>query len=249
MTTRIEEIGRGKKQAEISPARRDYFTVSEFWKVRSLLPDYELELINGEVTVNKRSPLQFISIEDFEKVADEFPDHRIELINGEITMTPAPDIEHQMITGQVNTLLACEVRQIAALGCSIGGSSSFFNVPDKSRRPDGSGPDVVCPDASVYYHDYFETNRRPPALLIIEVLSFSNRHRINRDPELKRAIYAALEVPAYWVIDRRDQSVLAHTNPCDGGYVVCDRFKGDQIPPAPGLEFLRITPARIFEET
>lgn len=248
MAISVEEIGKEKKQAEIPPARRDYFTVSEFRKIRSLLPDYELELINGEITVNKRSPFQFISIADFEKVAEEFHDHRIELINGEIVMMPPPDIEHQKIAGQVNTLLAYEVRQIVALGCSIGGSTNFFNVPEHFRKPDGSGPDKVCPDVSIYYNDYFDTNRRPPALLIVEVLSFSNNQHVKRDLELKRSIYAALEVPAYWVIDRRDKSVWAHTGPGAGGYALLERFKGDQVLPAPGLDFLRITPARIFEE-
>jgi Uma2 family endonuclease len=248
MATSIEEIEKKKEQVEIPPTRRDYFTIPEFRKVRALLPDYELELIDGEITVNKRSPLQFISIADFKRVADEFPEHRIELIDGEIMMMPPPDKEHQKIAGQVNTLLAYEVRQIAALGCSIGGSTSFFDVPDNFRKPDGAGPDVVCPDASVYYRDYFDTNRRPPALLTVEVLSFSKREHIERDLELKRAIYAALEVPAYWVIDRRDQSVLAYTEPRDGGYAVCEKIKGDQVLPAPGLEFLQITPARIFEE-
>ncbi len=212
MATSVEEIEEKKKQVEIPPTRRDYFTIPEFRKVRSLLPDYELELINGEITLNKRSPLQSISIADFKKVAEEFPDHRIELIDGE---------------------------------------TSFFDVPDRFREPDGSGADIVCPDASVYYNDYFDTDRRPPALLIVEVLSFSNRQHLKRDLELKRAIYAALEVPAYWVIDRRDKSVLAHTDPRDGGYVVCvvcEKIKDDRVLPAPGLDFLQITPAQIYGE-
>ncbi len=246
MATSVEELEKRKKPVEIPPTQRDYFTIPEFRKVRSLLPDYELELINGEITVNKRSPLQFISIADFERVAEEFPDHRIELIDGEIMMMPPPDKEHQKIAGRVNTLLAEEVRQIKTLGCSIGGSTSYFDVPDNFRKPDGSGPDIVCPDVSVYFNDYFDTNRRPPALLIVEVLSFSKRKHIKRDLELKQAIYAALEVPAYWVIDRRDQSVWAHTEPRDGAYTVCEQIKGDQVLPAPGLEFLQITPEQIF---
>src|SRR5215475_2771490 len=129
MAISAEEIEKKMSQVEILPARRDYFTVSELRRVRELLPEYELGLINGEIIVNKRSPLQFISIADFERVAEEFPDHRIELIDGEIMMMPPPHKEHQKIAGRVNTLLAYEVRQIAALDCSIGGSTSFFDVP------------------------------------------------------------------------------------------------------------------------
>src|SRR5262245_61949254 len=193
MATSGEEIEKRKKQVEIPPTQRDYFTIPEFKKVKDVLPDLELELLRGKIVINKRSSRQFFSIEDFKKVAEELPNHRIEMING-------------------------------------------------------SGPDIVCPDVSVYYNDYFDTNRRPPALLIVEVLSFSKREHIERDLELKRAIYAALEVPAYWVIDRRDKSVLAHTEPRDGGYAVCEKIKGDQVLPAPGLDFLQITPAQIFAE-
>jgi len=246
MATSVEEIEKKKNQVEIPPARRDYFTIPEFRRVRKVLPDLEIELIYGEIVINKQSRRDHFSIEDFKTVAEELPDHRIELINGKIMMMPPPDKEHQKIAGRVNTLQAYEVRQIAALGCSIGGSTSFFDVPDRFREPDGSGPDIVCPDASVYYNNYFDTDRRPPALLIVEVLSFSNRQHIKRDLELKLAIYAALEVPVYWVIDRRDKSVLAHTEPRDGGYAVCEKVQGDQVLPPPELDFLKITPAQIF---
>ncbi|HZF37204.1 MAG TPA: Uma2 family endonuclease [Blastocatellia bacterium] len=248
MTISVEEIEKKWGRVEIPPARRGYFTILEFWRIRSLLFDYELELINGEITVNKRSPLQSISIADFKRVAEEFPDHRIELINGEIMMMPPPDEEHQDLTTRVIELWAPHLQEINSIGCHIAGSNRFFEVPDEFRDEEGAGPSDICPDAVIYYRGYHRTNRRPPALLAVEVLSFSNRQNIERDLLLKRGIYAALEVPAYWIIDRRDQSVLAHTEPHDDGYAVCEKFKGDQVLPAPGLDFLRITPAQIFEE-
>jgi len=248
MATSAEEIEKKKKQDEIPPTRRDYFTVPEFRKVRSLLPDYELELINGKITVNKRSPLQSISIADFKKVAEEFPDHRIELIDGEIMMMPPPDEEHQDLTSRVIELWAPHIKEINSIGCHIGGSNRFFEVPIEFRDKEGAGPTDICPDAVIYYRGYHRTNRRPPALLAVEVLSFSNRQNIERDLLLKRRIYAALEIPAYWIIDRRDLSVRAYTEPSGSDYVVCEPFKGDQVLPAPGLDFLRITPAQIFAE-
>jgi hypothetical protein len=68
-------------------------------------------------------------------------------------------------------------------------------------------------------------------------------------PELiisKPEIYATLEIPAYWVIDRRDQCVWAHTAPENGQYASRIQYKGRQRLPAPGMEFLNITPAQIF---
>jgi hypothetical protein len=52
-------------------------------------------------------------------------------------------------------------------------------------------------------------------------------------------------IPAYWVVDRRDRSVWAHTAPRDGKYTRRTQFKGRRKLPAPGLEFLAITPAQI----
>jgi len=248
MAISVDEVEKKKKQVEIPPARRGYFTIPEFRKVRALLPDYELELIDGEITVNKRSPLQFISIADFERVAEEFPDHRIELIDGEIMMMPPPDEEHQDLTSRVIELWAPHIKEINSIGCHIGGSNRFFEVPDEFRDEGDAGPSDICPAAVIYYRGYHRTNRRPPALLAVEVLSFSNRQNIERDLLLKRRIYAALEFPAYWIIDRRDQSVMAYTEPSGGEYMVNEPFKGDQVLPAPGLDFLRITPAQIFAE-
>jgi len=108
------------------------------------------------------------------------------------------------------------------------------------------GPDHVCPDASVCFADYLDTDRRPPAMLVIEVISVSSRSAIDRDLVSKPEIYATLEIPAYWVIDRRDKCVWVHTAPENGQYASRIQYKGQQRLPAPGMDFLNITPAQIF---
>jgi Uma2 family endonuclease len=250
MATSVEEIEKNKKQAEIPPTRRDYFTIAEFKEVRKALPDHVLELINGEIVINKRSPHDYFSIEDFKIIAETLPDHRLELINGELVMSPKPDKRHQKHARRINTLLGLHAAEIVAIGCEIDGGNAFFEIPEELSKQlaneSGGGPSDVCPDASVCYRDYLETDRRPPALLVVEVLSDSNRQNLERDLKTKALVYAALEIPAYWVIDRRDQSVWAHTEPRDGEYTVCKQIEGDQVLPAPGLEFLRITPEQIF---
>jgi Uma2 family endonuclease len=77
------------------------------------------------------------------------------------------------------------------------------------------------------------------------VLSFSNREVADNDLVTKLAIYAALEIPAYWIIDRRDQSVWVYTQPRGGQYTLQQQLKDNEPLPAPGLEFLRLTPAQI----
>jgi Uma2 family endonuclease len=185
-------------------------------------------------------------------VADALPDYRLELIYGEIVMSPKPSNRHQKQVGQLITLFAFYAPQIKALGCHIGGSSYFYEISEelseKFATPSGGKPSDVCPDASICYRDYLDTDRIPPALLVVEVLSDSDYRHVDRDMATKPEIYAALEIPAYWVVDYRDESIWVHVNPSEGEYALRQQLKGDAILPAPGLEFLQITPAQIFED-
>jgi Uma2 family endonuclease len=206
----------------------------------------EIKLL--EETAPRAKPF---SLTEFIAVAEALPDRRLELIRGEIVMFPPPDKIHQKHTGRVINLFARQAIQIEALGCEIGGSNCYFEVPaELSQRwaAEGeSGPSDICPDASIYYANYWEAERCPPALLVVEVLSVSKREHLERDLVTKPEIYASLEIPAYWIVDRRDQSVWVYTEPKDGKYRSCKSYQGNQVLPAPGLEFLAITSEQIFE--
>jgi Uma2 family endonuclease len=190
------------------------------------------------------------SLEEFAEICHALPDDKLELINGEIIMPPPPDDFHIEQTIRIEDLLADFVTQVRQVGCSAVGSSAWYAVPvemkDKWVQAGVKGPDHVCPDASICFPDYLRTKRRPPALLVIEVISISSRREIDRDLISKPEIYASLEIPTYWVLDRRDQSVWVHTAPVDGQYTIRAQHKGDSQLPAPGLDFLTITPAKIF---
>lgn len=218
------------------------------------------------ITVIKNSPSTFkprnekirepknlvrrLTLEEFQKVAESLPEDRMELINGEIAMTPPPDNFHIERTLRVENLLVPFYREIMALGCQISGSSCWYVVPTELKetwvQKEIKGPDHVCPDASVCFADYLRSERRPPALLIIEVISTSSKREIDRDLISKPDIYASLEIPTYWVVDRRDESVWVHTAPKDGKYTKRVQYKGRKKLPAPGLDFLTITAAQIF---
>lgn len=209
--------------------------------------EYEGEQINNEQPLVRR-----FTLEEFAEIARFLPDERIELINGEIVMAPPPDFFHIEQTIRIEQLLIPFHKEIAALGCSIVGSSAWYAVPRELHAVWVSqgvkGPDHVCPDASVCFSDYLRTNRRPSALLVIEVISVSRQSEIDRDLISKPEIYATLEIPASWVIDRRDRSVWVHTAPADGKYTRRTQHKGRRRLPAPGLDFLHITPAQIFTD-
>lgn len=250
MATAVEEIKKSQRSAE--DRERDYFTREEFGLVRESLPDLKLELIRGEIVVKPEQGRDYFTIPEFEIVADLFPDHRLELINGEIVMSPPPDKRHQKHAGRLITLFGLHAAQIIELGCQIGGANYFFAVPEeigeKLAAAGLESPTDVCPDASICFADYLDTDRIPPAQLVVEVLSDSRRGHVFRDMTTKPEIYAALEIPAYWIVDRRDNSVWVHTEHSGSQYVLRQQFKGEAVLPAPGLEFLQITPAQIFKE-
>jgi len=212
------------------------------------LPPYVEE--NQESNQIERPLKRLFTLEEFARIVDALPDDCLELIKGEIVMAPPPDDPHIKQNIGVEKLLARHWEEIEKLGCCPAGPSAWYAVPRELKQKwvdEGvKGPDHVCPDASVCFADYLDTNRRPPALLVIEVISVSSRSAIDRDLISKPEIYAILEIPTYWVIDRRDKCVWVHTEPENGQYANRIQYRGEQRLPAPGMEFLNITPAQIF---
>jgi len=190
------------------------------------------------------------SLQEFEEMVSLFPDDRLELINGEIVLAPPPSSEHIEESMSIEMLLNLHLSDILKLGCRVLGTSAWYAVPVELKeawvQENVKGPDHVLPDASVCFADYLRTERHPPALLIVEIISTSSKREIDRYLISKPDIYASLDIPAYWVIDRRDKSVWVHTAPEDGKYTKRVQYKGRKKLPAPGLEFLTITPAQIF---
>ena len=191
-----------------------------------------------------------ISLQEFEQICHILLDDCLELLNGEIIVYPVPDTTHIQQAIQIETLLRQYYLPIHAIGGWIAGASAWYSLP--GTTPSGwtdtreKRAHCVRPDASICYAKYWEKDRYPPAMVVAEVLSLSSQSEVDSDLLIKPDIYASLEIPAYWVIDRRDQSVWVHTAPCDGKYTKRVQYKGRKKLPAPGLEFLTITPAQIF---
>jgi Uma2 family endonuclease len=204
---------------------------------------------DGQWNTSSRLVRRF-TLDEFTEICRSLPDERLELIDGEVVMSPPPDDVHIKHTITIEDLLNDHRQELRALGCSAVGSGAWYAVPIELKEKWGEagvkGPNNVCPDASVCFTDYLKSKRVPPALLVIEVLSVSGPGEIERDLIRKPEIYAALAIPAYWVVDRRDHSVWVHTMPADGLYTHRAQYKRRKRLPAPGLGFLTITPAQIF---
>lgn len=208
------------------------------------------DISRNEWSVGEMPLRRIVSLEEFADIAAALPDEKLELINGAVEMTPPPDHFHIEKSNLLLEIFAAHLVEIASLRCQLS-QSSWFAVPIELHelwaREGVRGPSNVCPDVCIIYRDYLQTHRRPPALLVVEVISVSSQREINRDLISKPDIYATMEIPTYWVIDRRDKSVWVHTQPHDGKYTKREQCKGRRKLPAPGLEFLHITPTKIFE--
>jgi Uma2 family endonuclease len=193
---------------------------------------------------------RIVSLDEFADIAAALPDEKLELINGEVEMTPPPDHFHMEKSDLLLEMFAMHLADIAEMNCQFS-QISWLALPIKLQelwvREGVRGPSHVCPDVCIIYRDYLQTNRRPPALLVVEVISVSSQREINRDLISKPDIYATMEIPTYWVVDRRDQSVWVHTQPHNGQYTKREQFRGRRKLPATGLEFLHVTAAKIFE--
>ena len=87
----------------------------------------------------------------------------------------------------------------------------------------------------------------PPPLLIVEVVSPSQRDR-KRDFERKRAQYAHIGVPEYWLIDPEQQVVIVLALQT-GAYVVIGEFPSDDVIQSPTLPTLTLTATQILTGT
>jgi Uma2 family endonuclease len=145
---------------------------------------------------------------DLQKMPDD--GHRYELLDGVLLVSPAPRPLHQRAVGRVYRLLldACPA------DCEV------FVAPLDVVLADDS---VLEPDVVVARQvDVTEQDVSGPPVLAVEVLSPSTR-RV--DLLLKRSRFEAAGVPAYWVVDPDEPSVIAWTLRA-GVYVEAGRARG-----------------------
>jgi Uma2 family endonuclease len=129
----------------------------------------------------------------------EMPDdgYRREIIGGTLIVTPAPTGGHQRVG----------VNLVVALRAAETPDAMALSAPFDWKLPDGGS---VEPDLLVIRRQDFDPAGPLPSsaipLLVVEILSPSNRAM---DRALKRELYEGLGVPAYWIVDPDEPSLLA----------------------------------------
>ncbi|MGH9130766.1 MAG: Uma2 family endonuclease [Acidimicrobiales bacterium] len=148
---------------------------------------------------------------------DDIPDDgcRREVIGGSLIVTPSPIGRHQL-----SSLSIAQALRLARTPDTV-----VLAAPFDWHLPDGG---CVQPDVMVIRRQDYDPDARLASsatpLLVVEVLSPSN---VSVDRTLKRELYASLGVPAYWMVDPREASILA-LRLTDGRYVTeADLSKGD----------------------
>jgi Uma2 family endonuclease len=124
------------------------------------------------------------TVADLERMPDD--GRRYELIDGELLVSPAPGWAHQEAAYTLYTLL----RQVCPPGLRVIGAP-FAVRPDTFNELQ---PDVMV----ARYDDLTERGLAGAPLLAVEVISPTSRLR---DASLKKAAYARLGVPSFWLVD------------------------------------------------
>jgi Uma2 family endonuclease len=167
------------------------------------------------------------TVADLEGMPDD--GRRYELIDGELLVSPAPGWAHQAVVLALSILLdqACpaDLRVLAA---------PFAVRPDKFNEVQ---PDVLV----ARYADLTEDDLPRAPVLAVEVISPTSRLR---DAHLKKAVYARLGSPSFWLVDpARDKPSLTVFELADGVYREVACVAGDKAWTATQPFPVRVVPA------
>lgn len=148
-----------------------------------------------------------ITVEEYHRMAEAGiygPESRIELLEGVLVekMTKYPP--HVLSTDLIDDLL----HRLVPPGYFVS-MGNPVTIEERDSEPE--------PDASVIrgqMRDYTGRRRtQADAALVIEVAESSYK----TDASLKRAIYAAVRVPVYWIVDLNRHRLEVHTEPFGTG--------------------------------
>lgn len=190
---------------------------------------------------------KFATFEDYLAYSDEMAmEGRYQLIAGELVELPPESEPNDFVADNLQFYLAIanliSRRLVKTHTCEV-------QVPIlQPKDPANRFPDVV-----ILREEHLALTQRrltitldmPPPRLIAEVMSPGKANR-ERDLIHKRAQYAALGVPEYWLLDPDAKTVTVLTLETDG-YQAVGTFSGSESIQSPELTGLSITVDQLFE--
>ena len=145
-------------------------------------------------------PAGRLSAEEYLRLIDDGvlgPDDRVELLEGVVVSMAAQNAPHASGVARVYRALFLAVGDRAVLRPQLTFVAGDYSVPE---------PDVAIVPGG--YPDYDAVHPRT-ALLIVEVADTS----LAQDRITKVGIYAAADIPEYWIVDVRSQCVEVYRHP------------------------------------
>ncbi len=194
-----------------------------------------------------QTTVRFATFQEYLSYSDATPmDGRYELIDGALTQLPPESELNNWIADNLQFLLAIANvlprRLIKTHSCEV--QVPTLQPKDAANR---------YPDLVVLRPEHLDLTQRrltitldmPPPRLIVEVVSPGKTNR-DRDYTYKRAQYAAIGVPEYWLIDPVAQTVLV-LRLDNGAYRDIGVFRDAEIITSVELVNLELTVNQIFE--
>lgn len=162
---------------------------------------------------------RLISVEEYHKMAEAGilkPDDRVELLNGKIIKMSPIGSKHDACVDKTDEFLRRALSGIALVRVQNPVILSDFSEPE---------PDI----AIVKRKENYYADKHPTAgevILIIEVADSS----LEIDRQLKLPVYAAGQIPEYWIINVEKREVEVYQSPFKGLYRFRDiYFPEDEI--------------------
>lgn len=168
---------------------------------------------------------------------------RVELIRGKIfKMSPAPNLKHQEVSGQLHGFLWNFLKS--------GKSCKVFHAPFDVRLPlpnsTGKPDTVVQPDIVVVCDesklDEQGCNGAPD--LVVEILSPGNT---KKELKYKMEIYQSAGIPEYWVVDPDHEFVIIYHLDENGKYTSGAPFTEEDSIQSKVLQGLHLPVAELFK--
>ena len=176
-----------------------------------------------------------LSVDDYYRMAEIgilAADQRVELIDGEIIDMPPP-----------GTLHAATVHRLIGIFVHAVGDGAIALVQNPVRLTEYSEPQ---PDLALLRprEDFYAQHHPRPAdvLLIVEIAATSLRY----DRETKRPLYAAHEIPEFWLVDLAGKRLVRHRAPQRSAYTQVDEPELTRVLEISELPGVAVDLSRLF---